>query len=277
MNSSTNSSDSNQLYLCQYVYISWSIVCVLILPLFVSVIVLVILTCRAPRSSSLSHADIFTFNMATLEIIGVIGACFTLLLLVPSTLSLYIAGENLLYMATIGQTLFHLLVCMERYFAVVHPVTYLRLKKNANVIRDSCVAAVWLYSFGMACMYNFKDQVFIAHSVLFVGLATLVLITFFCASVLRVLIRPGPGERGGHRRRMDQSKRRAFYTMVVITVTLLLKFITIFASFRGMKNNMTEENLCLLIVSAQWFNIPSSLVLPVLLLHRHMKERKTKK
>ncbi|KAJ0006204.1 hypothetical protein NQD34_013477, partial [Periophthalmus magnuspinnatus] len=261
MNNSTNSFPvSDSLILCVNVDLSWSIVSILTLPIFLSMIVLAILTCRTPKSSSLSHSDIFTFNMAALEIIGIVGACCLLMYLLTFVHFLSILLENLLYISTTGQLLFHLLVCMERYFAVVHPVMYLRLKKNANVIRNSCIIAVWLYSFGMSCMYHFKDSVFIPYSVLSLALLTLVLIMFFCVSVLCVLIRPGPGERGGHRRRVDQSKCRAFYTMLAITGTLLLKFVTLFASLSGIDKNETEENRCLITVSSLWLNIPSSLI-----------------
>ncbi|KAI9524359.1 hypothetical protein NQZ68_018096 [Dissostichus eleginoides] len=162
---------------------------------------------QSSTSSTTSHSDIFTFHMVLMELVDYIG----------STLRIY---------AWYGRAYFHVLTCVERYLAVVHPVTYLSLKGQRGVrIRNICI--------GM--------------------------------SVLCVLIRPRPGEQGGDRTIVDQSKRRAFYTIVAILGVLL---------FRSCGNmalvvlNVFNEGICVMVVSESWFTLPSSLVLPLLFLHR---------
>lgn len=96
--------------------------------------------------------------------------------------------------------------------------------------------------------------------VLACGIAICLIATIFCSlSVLRVLIRPRPGKVGGDR---AQSKRRAFKTIIIILGVLLFKFV----------GNLTchlinvKKVLCVVMATQVWFNVPCSLVLPLLFL-----------
>ena len=88
---------------------------------------------------------------------------------------------------------------------------------------------------------------------------------FFSLSVLSTLNRPGPGKRGD-RERVDQSKQRAFYTIVAILGALVLRFIG--SLIWAVMFELELSTRCLIMALTSWINLPSSLVLPLLFLHR---------
>ncbi|KAG8005896.1 hypothetical protein GBF38_004938 [Nibea albiflora] len=196
VNSSTNSSSSHQshdsLKKCIYTFTSLFIVYILLLPLFILVLYLGYQRWRRQHSvataTTTSHSDVFTFHMVVLELLGILGSSFYCYGIYTNQREEMSYGLHVYFIVSPGQTLFHLLTCVDRYLAVVHPVTYLRLRQAGGVrIRNVSI-----------------------------GL-----------SVLCVLIRPGPGEVGGNRRQVDQSKQRAFHTISVIMAVLLLRLFSI--------------------------------------------------
>lgn len=105
----------------------------------------------------------------------------------------------------------------------------------------------------------------------FLGLALLAIVAVsFCSlSVLCALVRPGPGEGAGNRGGADKTKMKAFYTITVILGALLFRFggqvlVLVIYNFTA----VSEHVRCGLLISGVWFNLPSSLVLPLLFLHR---------
>ncbi|KAF3837462.1 hypothetical protein F7725_004926 [Dissostichus mawsoni] len=219
---------------------------------------------RSSTSSTTCHSDIFTFHMVLMELVDYSG--FTLVILECNQCRVH---YNVL--PWYGRAYFHVLTCVEHYLAVVHPVTYLSLKGQRGVrIRNICIGFL-----------RSNNSAFLDQNVFFFDLCLLIIsliVVCFCSlSVLHVLIRPGPGEQGGDRTIVDQSKRRAFYTIVAILGVLL---------FRSCGNmalvvpTVFNEGICVMVVSDSWFSLPSSLVLPLLFLHRAGKlsvARKTPK
>ena len=115
---------------------------------------------------------------------------------------------------------FHTLTCLERYLAVVHPIIYLSLKNERGIrIRNITNGCVW----PLSIMEAYVFMLFNTYLNLSVLIVILIIIVFFSLSVLCVLTRPGPGEQGGDGGRVDQSKQRAFYIIMVILVLLLVK------------------------------------------------------
>ena len=95
------------------------------------------------------------------------------------------------------KTFFHMLTCVERYLAVVHPVIYLSLRRERGIrIRNISFGCVWLLSFG-ASLISFDNVLVNMDVSLFIF--SLFVISFCSLSVLCVLIRPGPVEQGGDR------------------------------------------------------------------------------
>ncbi|KAJ4918612.1 hypothetical protein JOQ06_027846 [Pogonophryne albipinna] len=143
---------------------------------------------KKPRSSSsaTSHSDHFTYHSIFMQLNEFLGIALFFTGGFIGLRKMFDLGIALLIVPSVGKALFHLLTCVERYLAVVHPITYLGLRQGGGVrIRNLSIGCV-------------------------------------CISVLYVLKRPGPGEVGGNRKRVDQSKQRAFYTIMAITGVILL-------------------------------------------------------
>ena len=245
-----------------------------LLPLYILILYMGFKRWRRQRSTSaertMSHFDFFTYNMMIPEIICVFGAVFY-------TLGTYIKNELLFLLGVFffcvilpGQTLFHVLTCVERYLAVVHPVTYMRLREADGIrIRNIITVCAWLLCFvwvGVIKLYLPKFPTIPFFS--FLGIC--IFVTFFCClAVLRGLTLPGPGEAGNHKQRGDQSKQRAFYIISAITVTLLLRSVGLLLCF-GLEHLVTVSltELCELLDSGIWLTVPSSLILPLLFLYQ---------
>ncbi|KAI9531410.1 hypothetical protein NQZ68_041621 [Dissostichus eleginoides] len=152
----------------------------LLLPLIIFVLYLGFQKSRKPRSSSTatSHSDHFTYHSIFMQLNELLGLNISFISICLKNQVMFDVGQSLLNYTTAGKALFHLLTCVERYLAVVHPITYLGLRQGGGV----------------------------------------------SISVLYVLKRPGPGEGGWTRERVDQSKQRAFYTLMAIMGVLLLRF-----------------------------------------------------
>lgn len=165
-----------------------------------------------------------------------------------------------------GETLFHVLTCVEHYLAVVHPVVYLSLRKRrAIMVRNLIIGCIWLFSFGMTIIIILKNYSLVMDLCLLTS--SMIVMSFCSLSVLCALIRPGPGDQGRVRERVDQSKQRALYTTVVILVVLLLRCAwnllwTIVDLYDP------HINQCVWFTTEIWINLPGSLVLPLLFLHR---------
>nr|XP_040038184.1 uncharacterized protein LOC120822501 [Gasterosteus aculeatus aculeatus] len=239
-------------------------VLLLLVPLFVLVLYLGFQRWRRQRSAcssaATSHSDSFAYHMVSIELLGVLG-----FILSNSSIHVptYSVGLFLLSVTWFGQTSFHILTCVERYLAVVHPVTYLSLRRERGIrIRNISIGGVWLVCFGEATMdvlgylslnFNFCILIF-----------AMAVVSFCSLSVLCVLIRPRPGEQGGDR--VDQSKRRAVCTIVAILGVLLLRCATGLAWVILYK--LGKEDPCEFIPAETWTNVLTSLVLPLLYLHR---------
>ena len=171
-----------------------------------------------------------------------------------------------------GQSLFHCLTCVERYLAVVHPITFMRLRETRGVrIRNISIACVWLLSFGWTGVTKMYLPYFPTVPFLFIMGCGLIVILFCCFSVLRVLTHPGPGEVGGNKEQVAQSKRRAFYMIVAILGVLLLRFVGLLVSFSLREVVTLPEDLCWIEDFGLALTIPSSLVVPLLFLHKKGK------
>nr|XP_040038472.1 uncharacterized protein LOC120822696 [Gasterosteus aculeatus aculeatus] len=216
-----------------------------------------------------SHSDVFTFHMVAIELMNIVGnlfCCCGVLAGLPEML----VGIVFFAVHLCGQQLFHSLTCVERYLAVVHPVTYLGLKNQKGVrVRNVSIGCVWLLSFAntFALFVEKNDSNFIYH---YCALTFILIAVSFCSlSVLRVLIGPGPGAGAAGRQRVDRAKMKAFYTIMVILVVLLVRAGgTVVTSVLYNSAHVGEAEKCTTWLSLTWFSLPSSLVLPLLFLHR---------
>lgn len=218
----------------------------------------------------MSHFDVVTYHMTITELLSVFG----LILLscgVHTELSEITAiGIFLRFLKMIGQTFFHLLTCMERYLAVVHPITYLSLRKAKWVrIRNVTIGCVWLMCFVLTGLIFVKDKGPI-NIIAFCVTSFAILIVSFCSlSVLCALTHPGPGEGVGGRQQVDQSKLRAFYTTTATLGTMLVTLVGYIISLYiyGLFH-LAGPKSCGVLLSGSWFNLPSALLFPLLFLQR---------
>lgn len=225
--------------------------------------------CRQERSSTagvMSLSDNLTYHMVTVQLINVFGSILCCCGIYRHDIPMLILWYYLLSFTWYGETYFHVLTCVEPYMAVVYPITYLSLRKERWVrIRNIITGCVWLLSFGWAAL-NIKETVPIIVDLSFL-ISAVGIISFCSLSVLYVLIHPGPGKQGRCRMRVDQSKQRAFYTIMAVLGMLLLRFTWNLAWF--VQDHLYGGiNHCAWVLSDGWITLPSSLVLPLMFLQR---------
>ncbi|KAL7375753.1 hypothetical protein ABVT39_023037 [Epinephelus coioides] len=230
VNSSFSSNDS--LHDCRFarpasfLFITYYITRILLLlPLCILVLYLGLQRRQRQRSTStatmMTHSDSFTYHMVTMELVGLLGNIFGLCGVVLYRFDILSLGKYFSIFTWHGETFFHILTCVERYLAVIHPITYLSLRGERGIrIRNISIGCVWLICVGVAICITLKYFIHVAFCLL---ILSLIIVSFCSLSVLCVLIRPGPGEQGGDRERVDQLKRRAFYTILAILGVLLLR------------------------------------------------------
>ncbi|XP_078792324.1 uncharacterized protein LOC144987137 [Oryzias latipes] len=217
-----------------------------------------------------SHTDVFTYCMAAVDMTYMLGLFSYFCNLFYCSLDLMKFSYYCVFWTNSLQTLFHFLTCIERYLAVVHPITYMRLKQAQGVrVRNAAIACVFLLSFGLL---GVGVQMFpsFPSDFYFFALGFNVVVVLYCTlAIFCVLRRPGLGS--------DKSKRRAFHTVMAITVVLLIRFFGQSYSISLLGSPKKRDlQYCESFFSASWLSVPSSLVLPVLFIQRRemMTQRK---
>ncbi len=173
-----------------------------------------------------------------------------------------------------GRPLFQCLMCVERYLAVVHPVIFLKYKPLRY--RVICCTVVWIITVG-SCFVAMILQMLsnLETYTWFFSLQFLLFLSIqlFClVAVLRALKQSGPGERGRERREENHMKRRAFYLILITTVTLFIMFLPfIFTWFLTVLEQKEHKEVSLIWFSSLCCFILAGFVQPVLYLHRARK------
>ncbi|XP_059397952.1 uracil nucleotide/cysteinyl leukotriene receptor-like [Carassius carassius] len=133
----------------------------------------------------------------------------------------------LLGLGITGHPLFQCLMCVERYLAVVHPVTFLKYKPLRY--RVICCTVVWIITLGscLCCWFTMVS----CNSYIYVCCFSLQFLLSFCiqlfclVAVLRALKQSGPGERGREREEKNHMKRRAFYLILITTASMFITYV----------------------------------------------------
>lgn len=244
--------------------------CLTVIPLCALVIYISVQRCSQSSGIPASHLDHFTYHTIINMFVGLTGITLSGCGLIASANLMFFVGLFMFCSSTLAFMLFDTMICAEHYVAVVHPITYRNLKSvKGATMRNVAIGCVWLLSLLFANFMIVKSQIVVV--VMFLGVTALcIAIVFFCSlRVLFVLIRPGPGEVGRAKQKVDQSKLRAFYTIVTILVALLVRFgINAFLGGYYTSAVSTEGTKCHLILSIIWMTLPGSMVQPLLFLQR---------
>lgn len=241
---------------------------VLLLPIYACVLYRGLQRWWQKRSSSTavmtSPSDSFAYHVSLMGVLSVTGYLAVCCGIIQGQVDLIDISLKVCSFSWYGETCFHLLTSLEHYMAVIHPITYLRLRdEKGDTVGSISIGCVWLLCGGKLIFFASPHKAITVDLLLVIMSFTIV---FFCSfTVLSALIRPGPGD--GRRPRIDKSKLRAFYTIATILATLILRLLwnTCAAYTWAVQREKID---CALVLSGCWVNLPSSFVLPLLFLHR---------
>lgn len=248
-----------------YMFTAFNATSLLVVPHLIVVLYVVLQRWWQQYPAPASHSDCIIFNMVIIELLSVFTTISFCIALYTKIYNVMMVTSQLCFILICGQISFHILACLERYLAVVHPVIYMHLKNRT--IRGISILSCWLFNPGLFFFFGNEDFSIIAI-VYFVMLTFCLIVVSFCSiAVLRILRRPLEGRK--MKERVDQTRQKAFNTILAIMITLLIRFcgnLILISIFSSPVFNVTVH--CLLIYSSFWFGLPSSLVLPLLFLHR---------
>lgn len=229
---------------------------------------------RRQRSfKTTSHSDFFTYHLAVMEMFWGLGFICYLCGTNNDYVELMTVGLCALSLTFYGELSFHILACVERYLAVVHPIIYMQLRNDRGMrIRNFTISCVWLLCFGLIsfCVDLSGHYTFI--SMLCSLVFSIIVVSFCSLSVLHGLIRPGPGEGREEKQRVDPLKHRAFVTITAISSVLWVWFVGVLVAIALSHSPVLSDSIgCVVMASVGWFNLPTSLMSPLLYLHRKGK------
>ncbi|XP_026089801.1 somatostatin receptor type 2-like [Carassius auratus] len=176
----------------------------------------------------------------------------------------------LLGLGIAGRPLFQCLICVERYLAVVHPVTFLKYKPLRY--RVICSAGAWMITLGscLCCMFTVILQTIIFLWFYSIQFVLLLFIQLIClVTVLWALKQSGPGERGRERKEENHMKRRAFCLILITTVTMIFTYVPFTIS--GFSVIHTQQFIKELFSFGFICYVLAGFVQPILYLHRSGK------
>ncbi|ROL50001.1 Uracil nucleotide/cysteinyl leukotriene receptor [Anabarilius grahami] len=210
---------------------------------------------------------LFKLNLSVCEI----GICMSSLIFL---LSFWFSGLITLISFLVGlgitcRPLFQCLMCVERYLAVVHPVTFLKYKPLRY--RVICCTVAWIITLGscffsMFLLPNSIEQTWF-YSLQFIFFF---IIQLFClVAVLRALKQSGPGERGREREEENHMKRRAFYVILITTVNMVIIYVPYIIT--GLFTIVTKQNIPALLCICVLCFLLAGFVQPVLYLFNAKK------
>lgn len=254
------------------IFTGFTVTNIFFIPLFVLILYMGWQRWRRQRSVSTatqtSHSDVFTYNVILLELLSTLACGLYCAGAFVKSSRLLTVAQALFSFTSPGQSLFHVLTCVERYVAVVHPITYRSLRHSGGVqIRNISSGCVWLLCFTALIQNQWLHGSTLFIIQMCVLVAFLPLVSFCSVSVLYVLIHGGPRKEAKDKSGVDQSKRRAFHTIMAIMGALWLRFLgVLFTSLLPDPHHAYSR--CKIQSSAAWLTVPGSLVLPLLFLHR---------
>lgn len=225
----------------------------LTLPSFVLVLRVAVQRWRSSMAPATGHMDVLTYHMVLLELLGLAAACAYYSSLAGNSLQ----WSTMLTFIGVDQVLFHLLACLDRYLAVVHPVRYMWMRQSAGIrLRNVGIGCAWLLGIP-ACVMGYRRRIY-TFSILFFSF----LFSSGTLCALFTLSQSGP-------KRESRDKQRALQAVAVITATLVLRFVgNLVAFIIQAALSLSPRQQCLLLTMLLPTSLPTSLVMPLLFLQR---------
>lgn len=214
-------------------------------------------------AAATSPADVLTYHIVAMTLFGIFGSLAVCCGIHVADGGVIATGFYVWSFAWSGEISFHTLTCVERYFAIVHPIHYLKLKRGGGMlIRNISIVCAWPFSLWktLAMKTDQTSTILLAFDHMFV-----LAIAFLCSvSVFCVLVRPVPGKQS--RDGNGRTKQRAF---IIIATSLCILFLRICWNFvLSIFVLMPKLSDCVTIHLGVWVTALSSLVTPLLFLHR---------
>lgn len=225
---------------------------------------------RQRTSTMTTNYDLISYNILALELINLPACGIYLVGRFTFQPVLMKTGLSAVYFVFDGRLLFHCLTCVEQYVAVMHPIIFRNLKTKRGVLaRNAVIAFVWLVSL-LTFVFSYLHGNSLPHVpfllIFALGTAT---ISYCTLSVLHALIRPGPGEVSGNKRKVDQAKKRAYVSIAVIAGAMYVTYIITVTCIALHASSVLEYNEgCVVLMVSLFSCLPSSVSTPLLFLYR---------
>ncbi|XP_058630010.1 hydroxycarboxylic acid receptor 2-like [Onychostoma macrolepis] len=217
------------------------------------------------RTASGVASEFFSLNLSVCEL----GICLNGLVLVLSmwfaslsTFELFLVGFSMA-----GRPLFQCLICVERYLAVVHPVTFLKYKPLRY--RVICCTVVWTITLGscLLCFFLGSQSRYIYTWLSSVQMILVLSVQLFClVAVLRALKQSGPGEKTREKEEENHMKRRAFHIILITTMTTVIMYVP--NTMTGFIEILTRDSTPTVWFTGSTCFVLAGFVQPFLHLHR---------
>ncbi|ROJ30587.1 G-protein coupled receptor 4 [Anabarilius grahami] len=210
-------------------------------------------------------AEFFSLNLSVCEIFLCLTNVFYFFSHSFVLIIVFLYGQGI---SITGRPVFQCLMCVERYLAVVHPVTFLKFKPLRY--RVICSVFAWTAMFascGLNVLLIFFELFDFFYYFMLAQLFLFIFIQLFClVAVLRALKQLGPGERGREKEEENHMKRRAFHIILITTVTMVIIYApSIIAGLIFLSSDCDYDTIASIAESS--FSL-GGLVQPFLFVHR---------
>ncbi len=214
------------------------------------------------RTGSGVASEFFILNLSVCEIginLNIVVHVILYWYLSHPTLRLFFAGFTIT-----GRPLFQCLICVERYLAVVHPVTFLKFKPLRY--RVFCCTVAWVICFGscFVCMYTLEEE----NSYLYTWFFSLQFLLFFFIQLFCLVTVLTALKQSERKKEENCVKRRAFYLILITTASMAITYgPSIIIGFL----TIVIQQLTQIWFIGSVFYVLGGFVQPVLYLHRSGK------